>query len=265
MGVSKYRLMPTERCPVDAIDLSRPAPDFFAPCEICGEDPRTRSTIIRLGKCPQTCKWARRIQARLDETGVSDLVRNCLLGGRHELEPECPGLGAEPGFGALAVLVFGFGQPGLVVGLAGDEQVVDNPCELVRGGGDRLRGAELRPHAAEEVPEARQMDSTTVSGNAHGGIVAKYASSVRFRSGNFVSGNLGYGLDCVNNGSGPSFTGTRREERRSHQRRPCNWDAFRPSRSSFHWKRLDVSGSPAREGLSPSGRARSPPAGSSRR
>ncbi len=105
--------------PVDAIDLGRLDPDFFAPCEICEEDPRTRSTIIRLGKCPQTCKWARRIQARLDETGVSDLLRNSLPRRRHELEPERPGLRAEPGFAVTPMGGVGRREAALVVRLPG--------------------------------------------------------------------------------------------------------------------------------------------------
>ena len=48
-------------------------------------------------------------------------LRNCLLGGRHELEPERPGLRAEPGFAVTPMGGFGRGQPTLLVGLAGGD------------------------------------------------------------------------------------------------------------------------------------------------
>ncbi len=49
------------------------------------------------------------------------LLRNCLLGGRHELEPKRPGLRPEARFAVTPMGGFGRSQPTRLVGLAGGD------------------------------------------------------------------------------------------------------------------------------------------------
>jgi hypothetical protein len=51
-----------------------------------------------------------------------------------------------------------------------------------------------------------RLRDTIISGNASGGIRVRTGAGVRFSTGNSVTGNTGYGLDCANNG-GPSYFG----------------------------------------------------------
>src|ERR1035437_3231748 len=70
-----------------------------------------------------------------------------------ELESEFTGLVGGSVFHTLFVFDFLLGENGFVKGLAGGEQVIDDACQPMRGGGDGLGRAEFGPHVAVGVAE----------------------------------------------------------------------------------------------------------------
>lgn len=60
------------------------------------------------------------------------------------------------------------GEAGLVVGLSCGDEVVDDACEFVGGGGDGFGRAEVSAFAAEEVADGGGTASGSVSGHSQG-------------------------------------------------------------------------------------------------
>ena len=85
------------------------------------------------------------------------LLKNTFLragyGWSNELKTQGFRLRPEFRFSACAGLFFAYGEDGLIIGLAGGEQVKDNSSKFVSGGSDRLGGPHLGAHAAVEVAE----------------------------------------------------------------------------------------------------------------
>src|SRR5690606_10536215 len=72
----------------------------------------------------------------------------------------------QAGFTAGAVLLLVVGEAGFVVGLAGGQQVIDDPGEFVRGGGDGLGRAEVGALSSEEVADGAVAAAGRVGGHA---------------------------------------------------------------------------------------------------
>ena len=71
---------------------------------------------------------------------------------------------AKTGLVALFVLRFLLGEDGFVIGLAGGKQMIDDACQLMRGGGDSFGAAKFGSHTtivlAEPAVAARRSFST---------------------------------------------------------------------------------------------------------
>src|SRR5262245_35908639 len=61
----------------------------------------------------------------------------------------------QPAFRSPSILLFRLREDAVVVRLPGRKEMVDDPCELVGGGGDCFGGAQLGPPPAIELAERR--------------------------------------------------------------------------------------------------------------
>ena len=83
----------------------------------------------------------------------ANLLRNNGCG--HEPKAEGGGLRLETLLHTVTMSLFVLPENGLVVRLAGLDQVIHDAGQLVSGGGDGLRSPELRPHPAIVAAERR--------------------------------------------------------------------------------------------------------------